>query len=268
MTQARGRFMMYLADDDCVLGDSLAEAVATMDADPEVVITYAPWMLFDLVAQQPQGQFYEVPRDLRDRARPAGRVPRPHPAPPHLPGDLHRPHRGDEAADAARQRHRLLCLQPGRRLPGAGRGADPAAALLRRDHPLLRRRDALPGRQRRGRDRLGPLPRRPRVHDGPRRRRDRRRGAGRAAPAHPAPDRGAHVGGDPPAPCAGQGSARRPHPGDAPEGHGLRAPAAGADAGAGVAGDAALPAPGRRRSTAAWSGWSASARSTPAPRNT
>jgi glycosyltransferase involved in cell wall biosynthesis len=65
MTQARGRYMMYLADDDCVLGDALAEVVATMEADPAVVITYAPWMLYDLVAQQPQGQFYEVPRDLR-----------------------------------------------------------------------------------------------------------------------------------------------------------------------------------------------------------
>jgi poly(ribitol-phosphate) beta-N-acetylglucosaminyltransferase len=65
MTQARGRFMMYLADDDCVLGDQLAEVVAAMDADPEVVITYAPWMLFDLVAQQTQGQFYQVPHDLR-----------------------------------------------------------------------------------------------------------------------------------------------------------------------------------------------------------
>ena len=42
MTQARGRFMMYLADDDCILGDSLAEAVATMEADPGIAITYAP----------------------------------------------------------------------------------------------------------------------------------------------------------------------------------------------------------------------------------
>ena len=65
MTQARGKYMMYLADDDCVLGDSLAQAVAEMDADPECVITYAPWMLFDLVGQHAQGQFYEVPRDLR-----------------------------------------------------------------------------------------------------------------------------------------------------------------------------------------------------------
>ena len=65
MTQARGRYMMYLADDDCVLGDSLAEAVADMEADPAVVITYAPWMLYDLIDQKAQGQFYQVPHDLR-----------------------------------------------------------------------------------------------------------------------------------------------------------------------------------------------------------
>ena len=63
--QARGRYTAYLADDDCLLGDSLAEVVATMEADPGIVITYAPWLFFDLVAQQAQGQFYEVPRDLR-----------------------------------------------------------------------------------------------------------------------------------------------------------------------------------------------------------
>jgi len=65
MTQARGRYMMYLADDDCVLGAPLAEVVAAMEADPEVVISYAPWLLYDLVAQQAQGQFYQVPQDLR-----------------------------------------------------------------------------------------------------------------------------------------------------------------------------------------------------------
>jgi hypothetical protein len=65
MTQARGRYMMYLADDDCVLGEQLAAVVAAMEADPQVVITYAPWLLFDLVEQKAQGQFYEVPQDLR-----------------------------------------------------------------------------------------------------------------------------------------------------------------------------------------------------------
>lgn len=65
MTQAQGRYMLYLADDDCVLGEPLAETVAAMEADPEVVITYAPWKLYDLVAQQEQGQFYTLPHDLR-----------------------------------------------------------------------------------------------------------------------------------------------------------------------------------------------------------
>lgn len=65
MTQAQGRYMMYLADDDCVLGEPLAQVVAAMEAEPEVVITYAPWLLYDLVDQQPQGQFYQVPHDLR-----------------------------------------------------------------------------------------------------------------------------------------------------------------------------------------------------------
>jgi len=65
MTQAQGRYMMYLADDDCVLGGPLADTVAAMEADPEVVITYAPWKLYDLVAQKEQGQFYSVPHDLR-----------------------------------------------------------------------------------------------------------------------------------------------------------------------------------------------------------
>jgi hypothetical protein len=64
LTQARGRYVMYLADDDCVLGAPLADTVAAMEADPQTVVTYAPWLLYDLVAQQEQGQFYRVPHDL------------------------------------------------------------------------------------------------------------------------------------------------------------------------------------------------------------
>ena len=36
-----------------------------MEADPELAVVYAPWKLFDLVAQQSQGQFFTVPHDLR-----------------------------------------------------------------------------------------------------------------------------------------------------------------------------------------------------------
>ncbi len=65
MLQATGRYVVYLSDDDCVLGEPLARAVAAMEADPGIVVTYAPWLLYDLVAQQSQGQFFEVPQDLR-----------------------------------------------------------------------------------------------------------------------------------------------------------------------------------------------------------
>ena len=65
MLQAAGRYVVYLSDDDCVLGEPLARAVAAMEADPAIAVTYAPWLLYDLVDQQPLGQFYQVPQDLR-----------------------------------------------------------------------------------------------------------------------------------------------------------------------------------------------------------
>ncbi|MDN3921584.1 glycosyltransferase family 2 protein [Roseateles violae] len=65
MQQARGRYIVYLADDDSLLIEQVAEAIAKMEADPDIAVLYAPWMLFDLVADQPQGQFYTIPQDLR-----------------------------------------------------------------------------------------------------------------------------------------------------------------------------------------------------------
>lgn len=65
LSQAAGRYVVYVADDDSILGDQVASAVAKMDADPELAVVYAPWLLFDLVAQQSQGQFFTVPHDLR-----------------------------------------------------------------------------------------------------------------------------------------------------------------------------------------------------------
>ena len=63
--QAAGRYVVYVADDDSILGDQLASAVARMEADPGLAVVYAPWLLYDLVAQQSQGQFFTVPNDLR-----------------------------------------------------------------------------------------------------------------------------------------------------------------------------------------------------------
>ncbi len=65
MSSAIGRYLVYLSDDDGILGEQVAATIAKMEADPEIAVVYAPWLLFDLVAQQEQGQFYSVPRDLR-----------------------------------------------------------------------------------------------------------------------------------------------------------------------------------------------------------
>ena len=134
------------------------------------------------------------------RAQPARAAARPRPAPPHLSRDPDHSPRRPAGDDAARQRARVLRLRPCRRLPDAGRHPDPAPAVLRLDHALLRGRPARAARQQRGRARLGSLPRRPRVHDRAHRRGDRRRGALRPARADPADDRLAHGGRDPPAP--------------------------------------------------------------------
>ena len=64
MSQAIGRYLVYLSDDDCLLGEQVAATVAKMEADPAICIVYAPWLLYDLVDHKEQGQFYSVPHDL------------------------------------------------------------------------------------------------------------------------------------------------------------------------------------------------------------
>jgi glycosyltransferase involved in cell wall biosynthesis len=72
--QAAGRYVVYVADDDSILGAQLADAIAKMEADPGLAVVYAPWLLFDLVAQQSQGQFFTVPHDLRIERNEHGRL--------------------------------------------------------------------------------------------------------------------------------------------------------------------------------------------------
>ena len=63
--RVRRRLFVYLSDDDSLLGDQVAATIGKMEADPEIAVVYAPWLLFDPVAQPQQGQFYSVPHDLR-----------------------------------------------------------------------------------------------------------------------------------------------------------------------------------------------------------
>ena len=64
MSRGLGRYLVYLSDDDGLLGPQLAELIARMEANPELAVVYAPWRLFDRVDGQVQGQFYSVPEDL------------------------------------------------------------------------------------------------------------------------------------------------------------------------------------------------------------
>ena len=64
MSQARGTYVMYLADDDAILGDEVARTVAKMEADRSIGIVYAPWMLYDLVNDRTHGEFYRQDHDV------------------------------------------------------------------------------------------------------------------------------------------------------------------------------------------------------------
>ena len=64
MSQARGTYVMYLADDDAILGEQVARTIAKMEADTSIGIVYAPWMLYDLVNDRMHGEFYRQDRDV------------------------------------------------------------------------------------------------------------------------------------------------------------------------------------------------------------
>lgn len=64
MSNARGTYLVYVADDDAILGDRVAATIARMEADAGIGVAYAPWLLFDLVRDQQRGQFYRQDRDV------------------------------------------------------------------------------------------------------------------------------------------------------------------------------------------------------------
>lgn len=64
MNQARGQYLIYVADDDCIIGPRVADIISLMEANPDVGVAYAPWKLLDLVADKDLGQFYYQDRDV------------------------------------------------------------------------------------------------------------------------------------------------------------------------------------------------------------
>ena len=62
--QALGRYVVSVSDDDCIMAEQLAETIARMEAEPDIVVAFAPLKLFDLVDGRDLGQDHELPRDL------------------------------------------------------------------------------------------------------------------------------------------------------------------------------------------------------------
>jgi glycosyltransferase involved in cell wall biosynthesis len=57
---AHGTYAIYLADDDLLIPEAVAETITYLDLHPEVVVAHAPWEMWDDVAKQAQGLFYRV----------------------------------------------------------------------------------------------------------------------------------------------------------------------------------------------------------------
>jgi glycosyltransferase involved in cell wall biosynthesis len=63
--QAKGRYAMYLADDDLLVHDGIVAAIRYLDANPDVTACYAPWFMHDEVARRDTGQFYQIDSDTK-----------------------------------------------------------------------------------------------------------------------------------------------------------------------------------------------------------
>lgn len=66
---ARGRYLVYLADDDLLIAGALGRHIAYLEAHPDVGAVFAPWHLHDRVTGVDFDQFYSVDGDTRIEAR-------------------------------------------------------------------------------------------------------------------------------------------------------------------------------------------------------
>ena len=60
---ARGEYCIYLADDDRLIPDAVAEVVAYLDAHPNVAVVHAPWELWDDNEKQTLRLLYTIPEE-------------------------------------------------------------------------------------------------------------------------------------------------------------------------------------------------------------
>lgn len=62
--RARGRYVMYLADDDLLIPEALASTVAFLLANPDVVASYSPWEMYDDLNKVASGNFYDIDKEV------------------------------------------------------------------------------------------------------------------------------------------------------------------------------------------------------------
>ncbi|MGK9052280.1 glycosyltransferase family 2 protein [Neorhizobium petrolearium] len=60
---ARGEYLLYLADDDRLIGDEIDAIVHYMDENRNLTACYAPWHITDGVTDIDKGVFYELEKD-------------------------------------------------------------------------------------------------------------------------------------------------------------------------------------------------------------
>ncbi len=60
---ARGEYCVYLADDDRLIPDAVAEVVHYLDAHPNVAVVHSPWELWDDFAKQTMQLLYHIPEE-------------------------------------------------------------------------------------------------------------------------------------------------------------------------------------------------------------
>ena len=62
---ARGRYAIYVADDDLLILGALGRRIAYLEANPDVGAVFAPWFLHDRVGGEDFDQFYAIENETR-----------------------------------------------------------------------------------------------------------------------------------------------------------------------------------------------------------
>ncbi|MFG1478999.1 glycosyltransferase family 2 protein [Xanthobacter sp. V4C-4] len=63
--RARGKYLIYLADDDLLIPEAVADNIHFMEENPEIRACYTPWEIYDDLNKVSGGLYYNQPQDLQ-----------------------------------------------------------------------------------------------------------------------------------------------------------------------------------------------------------